>query len=149
MKFNDLMSILQASVSPVILISGVGLLILSMTNRFGQVANRSRLVRDELRNAPENERKGLDAQIAILIRRAQLLRTAITYTTVSVLLAAVLVIASFLTALLQLEVVYVIAVLFMLCLVSLIIGLVAFLRDINLSLEALKLELEPNDREKQ
>ncbi|MGE4183167.1 MAG: DUF2721 domain-containing protein, partial [Limisphaerales bacterium] len=33
MRINDLLPILQAAVGPVILISGVGLLILSMTNR--------------------------------------------------------------------------------------------------------------------
>ena len=68
MQFNELMSILQAAVSPVILISGVGLLILSMTNRFGRVVDRSRQIGNALRNAPQQERKRLGSQIEILIQ---------------------------------------------------------------------------------
>jgi len=145
MRFNELVSILQAAVSPVILISGVGLLILSMTNRFGRVADRSRQLGDALRHAPEPERKRLESQLEILLRRARLLRSAITFATLSVLVAALLVIALFVTAILHVEAVLVSAILFIACLVSLIISLAAFLQDINLSLGALKLELGPKD----
>ncbi len=148
MRFNELMSILQASVSPVILISGVGLLILSMTNRFGRVLDRSRQLGDALRSAADTERDRLQGQLQILFRRGRLLRLAITFATVSVLLAALLVIASFLIAFLHVEFVLVSASLFITCMVSLILSLLAFLLDINLSLSALKLELErPNDRD--
>ena len=57
------------------------------------------------------------------------------------LLAALLIIALFLTALLKLEVGLLISLLFISCMVSLIGCLGAFIRDINLSLVALKLEL--------
>ena len=145
MQFNELMSILQAAVSPVILISGVSLLILSMTNRFGRVVDRSRQIGSALRNAPEQERKRLGSQIEILIRRARLLRSAITFATLSVLVAAILVISLFLAAFLHLEVVLLGATLVIACLVLLIISLLAFLQDINLSLAALKLELGLKD----
>jgi uncharacterized SAM-binding protein YcdF (DUF218 family) len=59
----------------------------------------------------------------------------------SVLLASVLIIALFLTALLKLEAGLLISLLFICCLLALIVSLGAFLRDIHLSLVALKLEL--------
>jgi hypothetical protein len=43
MLLNDLMTTLQLSIGPVILISGVGLILLSMSNRFARVIDRSRL----------------------------------------------------------------------------------------------------------
>lgn len=141
MRFNELMPILQAAVSPVILISGVGLLILSMTNRFGRVLDRARQFGDALRDAPQQDRKRLESQLGILIARARLLRWAISFATLSVLVAAVLVIALFLAAFFQVEVVLLIALLFIVCLVSLILSLVFFLLDINRSLAALDLEL--------
>jgi hypothetical protein len=141
MQFNELIPILQASVSPVIMISGVGLLILSMTNRFGRVIDRSRQLGDALNHAPQQERERLKPQLEILFRRARLLRAAITFATLSVLVAAVLVVALFLAAFLNVEVVLLVAILFIACLLSLIISLLAFLQDINLSLVALKLEL--------
>ena len=57
MQATELTPILQAAVGPVILISGVGLLLLSMTNRFGRVADRSRQLGEALRNAPLAERE--------------------------------------------------------------------------------------------
>jgi Protein of unknown function (DUF2721) len=143
MRFSELIPILQASVSPVIMISGVGLLILSMTNRFGRVIDRSREIDDALGGAARPGQDHLKPQLAILYRRARLLRAAITSAIVSVLAAAVLMVALFLASLLNVEVVLIIAGLFIVCLVSLIISLLAFLMDINLSLAALKVELGP------
>ena len=77
--------------------------------------------------------------------RARLLRTTISFAILSVLMAAILVIALFFTTLLHVESVLLCAILFIGCLVSLIISLLAFLQDINLSLLALKLELAPKD----
>ena len=86
-------------------------------------------------------------QLAILVRRARLLRWAISFATLSVLVAATLVIALFLAAFLHVEVVLLSAILFIACLVLLIISLLAFLQDINLSLAALELELGPKDED--
>ena len=56
-------------------------------------------------------------------------------------MAAILVIALFLTAFLRVQVVLLSVILFIGCLISLIISLLAFLQDVNLSLSALKLDL--------
>jgi predicted membrane metal-binding protein len=58
-----------------------------------------------------------------------------------VLLVSLLITVLFLTALLKLEAGLLISLLFIACLVALSGSLVAFIRDINLSLVALKLEL--------
>lgn len=141
MILNDLIHVLQAAVSPVVLISGVGLLILSMTNRLARVVDRSRQLGELRHHASPEVRQRVEPQLPILVRRARLLRRAISSSTVSVLMAAILVIDLFLTAYLNLNVVLITTILFVLCLVSLIVGLVAFLQDINLSLVALDLEL--------
>jgi len=141
MQFTEYTSIVQTAVSPVILISGVGLLILSMTNRFGRVLDRSRQLGNMLRIAPEEERKRVKSQLEILVKRARLLRLAISFATLSALVAAILVIALFFTAFLHVEAVLLNALLFIVCLLSLILSLLAFLQDINMSLAALSLEL--------
>ena len=48
---SDLVTILQTAISPVILISGVGLLLLTMTNRLGRTIDRSRGLSDETEKA--------------------------------------------------------------------------------------------------
>jgi hypothetical protein len=57
------------------------------------------------------------------------------------LMAAILVIVLFVTAFLRAELVLFCAIIFMTCLTSLIASLLLFLKDINLSLAALRLEL--------
>ena len=98
MSLGELVPILQIAIGPVILISGIGLLLLSMTNRFGRVTDRSRQLLLELRSAKDAQRKVILPQIDILSRRAALLRQAITLAIMSVLFAAVLVITLFLAA---------------------------------------------------
>jgi hypothetical protein len=138
---HELIPVLQVAIGPVILISGVGLLLLTLTNRYGRTIDRSRQLIRELRELGGADRQRLEGQIEILYRRARLIRLSILLAGVSVLLASVLIIVLFLTALLKLEVGLLISLLFIACMVSLIGSLAAFLRDLNLSLGALKLEL--------
>ena len=138
---HELIPVLQVAIGPVILISGVGLLLLTLTNRYGRTIDRSRQLVRELRECPEADRKRLEGQVEILYRRARLIRLSILLAGVSVLLASVLIIVLFLTALCKLEIGWLISLLFIACMVALSGSLGAFLYDINLSLVALKLEL--------
>jgi hypothetical protein len=125
-----------------VLVSGIGLLILTMTNRLGRVIDRGRSLVRELPEVPDHHRGRVTAQLGILTRRAELLRLAIIYATISVLLAAVLVIALFLTAAFQLEDVWLIGLLFIGALCALIISLAVFIQDLNQSLVAFQLDIE-------
>lgn len=140
-SISKLIPVLQTAIGPVILISGVGLLLLSMTNRLSRVIDRARnlLAFSETIHGPVRE-KTL-AQIDILWSQARLIRMSILYAAVSVLCAALLIIALFITALLGLEDAWLISVIFMGCMASLIASLLVFIRDINLSLSAFKVEL--------
>jgi hypothetical protein len=147
MRLIDLVPILQMAVGPVILISGVGLLLLSMTNRLGRVIDRSRLLAEALRKADAQERSRFALQLKVLSRRARLVRLAIILAAFSVLLAAVLIIALFLAALLRLEIGILVVILFVGCLTSLIGSVIVFITDINFSQYALRLEVgEPLTR---
>jgi multidrug efflux pump subunit AcrB len=140
---HDLIPVLQVAIGPVILISGVGLLLLTLTNRFGRAVDRSRSLGRELREVNETQRQGLSSQVEILYRRAQVIRLSIIMAALSLLLAAVLIIVLFVSALIRWEAGFIIVLLFICCLVSLIVSLIAFIRDIQLSLHALRLELGP------
>jgi hypothetical protein len=139
---TDLIPVLQTAVGPMILISGVGLLLLPMTNRLAHVINRARLLADELPATTDQSRPGIEGQLAILWSRARLIRTAITLASTSALAAALLIIVIFLTALWRLEIASLIIALFVVCMACLIGSLVVFIRDVNESLSALKLELK-------
>jgi len=137
----DLIPTLQTAIGPVILISGVALLLLTMTNRLGRAIDRARLIGAALADPGAASRPALEAQLHILWRRARLIRAAIALASVSALTAAALVIALFFSALLRMEAPGLITVLFVACMLSLIFALALFLHDINQSLAALRLEL--------
>ncbi len=141
MLLHELVPILQIAIGPVILISGIGLLLLSMTNRLARVIDRSRQLSHALRSVEGPEREVVVSQINILSTRSRAVRLAITLATLSILFASILVITLFMAALLHWEVGVLVTILFIICMGSLIVSLLAFLRDVHLSLAALKLEL--------
>jgi sterol desaturase/sphingolipid hydroxylase (fatty acid hydroxylase superfamily) len=141
MSLTALIPILQMAIGPMILVSGVGLLLLSMTNRLGRIVDRSRQLAHELRGAPPGQRATDIAQIDILWRRARIVRAAIAFAVVSMLLAALLIIALFLMAFLDLGVGWPVSTLFVACMACLIAALVFFIWDVNLSLNALRLDV--------
>jgi len=133
---------LRDAVGPVILISGVGLLLLTMTNRLGRAIDRARILKRELATLSGHEQQQVQAQVNILFRRAKIIRQAILFSVTSALLAAFLVMTLFLAAWLGWQPAWPAGVIFTACLGSLCVSLVAFILDINLSLHALKLELD-------
>jgi hypothetical protein len=138
---NEIVPVLQVAIGPVILISGVGLLLLTMTNRLGRAIDRARLLKAELPHRTDEERAQALAQVDILYRRARVVRLSIILATLSALLASALIITLFVTALLHWERGFLIGMIFIACMTALFASLVAFICDINLSLHALKLEL--------
>jgi len=141
MTLEQIVPVLQLSIGPVIVISGVGLVLLSLTNRYSGVVTRARALADSLRGEQGKDTHRIRHQLMILCRRARLLRLAIALASTSLLLAAFLVIALFLLELLGLEAALIIVVLFIACMTALSLGLIVFLVDVNMSLSALKLDV--------
>ena len=65
-SFRELVPILQTAIGPMILISGLGLLFLTMTNRLGRVIDRSRSLLDNLESYPESYIIKINQEVAIL-----------------------------------------------------------------------------------
>ncbi len=140
-SLENLIPTLQVAIGPVILISGVGLLLLSMTNRLGRVIDRTRQLTEAHRAGAESDRARLKGQLEILWRRARLVRASIVWAASGALLAALLVIFLFASTLLQLQWAVVIVILFGSCMAAIIVALIYFIRDINLSLHALQMDM--------
>ena len=140
-SFTELIPILQLAVAPVILVSGVGLLLLTMNNKLGRIIDRSWALTREIRQRPPDERERILAQMRLLLQRGRLMRQAIALAVVCVLLAAVLVLMIFLTALFRLDDAWLLGLVFVGAMGSLVGSLIAFFKDTQQSLVILKLEL--------
>jgi hypothetical protein len=140
-SIQELIPVLQTAIGPVILISGVGLLLLSMTNRLSRVIDRARNLLSYSETVAGPPRQKTLAQIDILWSQARLIRLSILFAAVSLLCAALLIIILFITALLGIEDAWLLSIIFIACLGSLIASLIVFITDINRSLSAFKVEL--------
>lgn len=139
-NIETFVKLLQLSVIPVVLISGVGLLLLSFTNRIARTIDRSRALVKEIRSIPDNERSKADEQLEILIRRSEYLRAAITFTALSILFASLMIIGLFLLLFLKWPTEHIVLIFFFVSVLSIIGSMGLFLMDIFLTLRALKLE---------
>jgi hypothetical protein len=138
----DLVPVLQTAIGPVVMVSGVGLLLLTMTNRLGRVVDRARALAHQLKEAADEEtRAPIQAQLRILRQRAEFIRRAIALAAFCVLFAAILVISLFVTAVFNTDIPWLVAALFILSMGCLIASMVYFIRDINKALVATKLEV--------
>ena len=145
MTVHDLIPLLQTSIGPVILISAVGLLLLTMNNRLAHAIDRVRNLSKEAGKAPLPQKASIQAQVEVLWRRTRLLRHSIELASMSALFAALLMIGLFATAITGFQDAWrVIAFLFFASLSSLIGSLLFLLVDVNKSLLALRLELKGN-----
>ncbi|MBN1929054.1 MAG: DUF2721 domain-containing protein [Chlorobiaceae bacterium] len=139
---SELVPVLQTAIGPMILISGLGLLLLTMTNRLSRLIDRSRELLDESDKLFGVDRARIDREIDVLWRRARYVRSAILLAVASCLGAATLIILLFLTSLMHFEVPLLVSTVFIVSMICLIASLVLFLFDINLTLSALRIEFE-------
>jgi hypothetical protein len=137
----QLIQILSASIAPVIVISGVGLVLLSMTNRYSHMTDRARELIRDIDDQDDRHRKLLLDQVQIIYRRARVLRLAIILSSASILFVALTVLALFAGQLIGATVDYVSVPCFGLCLLTLVGSLFFFIRDVTISLRALELEI--------
>jgi hypothetical protein len=139
---GSLSALIELSISPVILISGVGALTITLTNRMGRIVDRTRSLAGQARAASGDERRHLGSQLDIMWRRARLIRFAVTLAGCSMLTSCVLILGLFFEAFLGRQPGLGLVAVFVTSVAFLIGSLIAFLRDIFVSLHAVRLEVE-------
>jgi len=137
-----LIQVLQTAISPVVLVSGIGLLILSMTNRFAHTTDRIRLLIKQLEDSNYDEQDHRRrVQIRILYRRSRVLLLAISLALASILFVSLLVTALFSTFFINIDLQGTVIILFTVSLLCLVASVVLFIQDMSLALKALTEEL--------
>ena len=132
---------LQACITPVALISGVGLLLLTITNRLGRTIDRTRRLVDELNAGGGRKAREKENEIRILYRRSRYLRISIGTMVISVISSSLIIPLLFFMTLMDLDLRIIGYPLFVLSILSILISLIYFFMDVRLSLHALKLEV--------
>lgn len=122
--------VIQLAVAPVFLLTAIGTLLSVMTNRLGRIIDRARLLETRLESALPESVAGMHSQLATLSRRAKLINRAITFSTAAALLVCTVIAILFLGDFLNCTITLPVALLFITAMLSLVLALLSFLREI-------------------
>jgi hypothetical protein len=121
--------VIQLSVGPVFLLTGIGAMLSVLTSRLARVVDRFRT----LNNTQDDERIAYQQEMTRLLSWARWIHWAISLCTVSALLICIVIAALFVGSELNIDPSNAISILFILAMLALITGLLCFLREIFLA----------------
>ncbi|ACD95669.1 DUF2721 domain-containing protein [Trichlorobacter lovleyi] len=131
---------IQLSVAPVFLLTGIGAMLSVMTNRLGRIIDRARLLEARFETATqEGHRELIRADLTTLARRAKLVGQAINLCTTTAFLVCSVIALMFIGAFLELDPSMPVAILFICAMLSMVLGLVCFLREIYIATANLRI----------
>lgn len=137
----DYSTVLSAALTPITLISGVGLLLVSMTNRYNHSTDRLRqLLRESNAIAPRRD-DDLEHAIDLIFLRVKLLRKAILLVVLSGMFSSLLVLMSVLEIALGANFVLIKSLLLLIAVVLVVISTLIFAEEVSTSMKALGLSV--------
>lgn len=139
----DIAHVVQSSVAPVFLLTGVAATLGVLTNRLARVVDRARALEEQLESQPAR-RKALLADLRILERRARYINVAILMCAVAALLVALVVVSLFADAFLGFELARTVALLFVGAMLCLAVAYVAFFAEVRIAISALRIGIPVN-----
>ena len=133
--------VVRLAVAPVFLLSSVAVTLTLLAGRLARVVDRARALELGESRTHESELTELGGRLSTLELRARLLGRAIALCTICALLVSMVVVALFLGALLNFRLALIIAVLFIVAMLSFIGGLSLFLREVFVATRTLRIGL--------
>ncbi len=133
--------LIQLSVAPVFLLTGVGAILGVLAGRVGRIVDRARRLEEALPQTPAPRHAEIHVELRRLSGRAHLTYWAIALCTVCALLVCTMIGLLFIGDFIEINMAEIVALLFITAMLSLICGLLCFLREVYLAIRYLRLEL--------
>lgn len=138
----DIARVIQLSVAPVFLISGIAALLSVLSGRLARLVDRARVLEALAHAQAEAVPEAVHDELDILSRRSKLIYRAITLGTSSALLICFVVASLFISALLEFPISKIVGGLFIAAMFALIATLLFFLREVFLATRTLRIGLK-------
>lgn len=135
---TDVSHAMQLALGPVFLLNGVAVLLAMLTSRLARIVDRARGLEVRLPEAGDEEAREIHRVLELTSRRGRLMNRAITLGTIAALLVALVVALLFAAAFLPFAAAQVIAVLFVVCMATLVGSLWCFLMEVRMATAALR-----------
>jgi hypothetical protein len=133
---------LQSSIAPIALISGVGLILLSLTNRLGRTIDRTRALLTELRTASGKRINTIKLELVALHRRNKVLKVAMGGIAFSILTSSLIIPVLLAMNVLAANIRILGEILLVLSISGIVLAAAFLFVDVVLSLKALNYEME-------
>ena len=134
----DIAHVIQSSVAPVFLLTGVAATLGMLTSRLARIVDRGRTLEQQFEHRPSKAAQ-LHADLRVLARRARCINLAISLATLAALLVALVVVTLFVHAFLGSDLGVLIALLFSAAMVCLSAAYVAFFIEVRVAMAALRI----------
>lgn len=135
----NISQVIQLSVAPVFMLAGISSILGVMINRLARIVDRARLLEAQLASASEDQEPVLRERLGTLAQRARLVSVGVALCTFTALLVSSVVITLFIGAFFSFKASIPAALLFICALISFVLSLVWFLREIFLASAHLKI----------
>jgi hypothetical protein len=143
----DIAHLIQVALTPIFLISAIGVTLNVLTSRLARIVDRARAMENELcRPDYAADGRDLHAALGVLARRARYINAAITLITLAALFIAMVVVMLFVNAFLRWDLSVFIACMFILSMLSLAAALLAFLIEVRIATTTLRIGIEAASR---
>ena len=138
----DVAHLIQVALTPIFLMTAIGVTLNVLTNRLARIVDRARRLEDAVARGDTVINGGeVRDQLGALVRRSRFINAAITLIIASGLLISLVVVMLFLDAFLRWQVSALIAVVFVLSMLSLAASLLAFLVEVRIATASVRIGL--------
>jgi len=135
--------LIQVALTPIFLISAIGVTLNVLANRLSRIVDRASAMEERSnRDTDGGDGLALHRKLQVLARRARYINAAITLITVSALLISMVVVMLFVNAFLRWDLPELIAILFILSMLSLAAALSAFLIEVRIATRSLRIGID-------
>ncbi len=143
----DIAHLIQVALTPIFLISAIGVTLNVLTSRLARIVDRARAMEERLLQ-PDYVQNGRDlpGQLKIMARRSRWINAAITLITLSALFIALVVVMLFLNAFLRWDLSAFIACMFIVSMLTLAAALLSFLIEVRIATMNLRIGIEEASR---
>jgi len=138
---DEIAHVIQISVAPVFLLTGVGTLLNVLSGRLARIVDRARLLEQRLKLPDASSQTASLKEFHIVQRRGRLVYRAITLSTVAALMVCLLIASLFASAILHYSTRMIVSGLFVLAMLAYTVSLICFLREIFLALQTFEIVL--------
>jgi hypothetical protein len=133
---------LQSCISPIALISGVGLILLSLTNRLARTIDKSRMIVSELDRGHVAGKGRKRIELRILFNRSKILRNSIVSISFSILSSSLIIPILLIMNLFHVDLKFLGILFFLLSAAGIILSSIFLFVDVRLTLKALEFEVK-------